>query len=91
MFLQCRMEAVVEQAYWLRRQREELALAGTTTCAEAKLIHLDLAGRYSVKAAEEALRTRTANIETAAETGGRVESRSIAYEQGKRQSLTRAL
>ncbi len=53
MFLQSAMEAVVEKAYWLRRQREELALADTTTCVEAKLIHLDLAGRYSVKAAGE--------------------------------------
>jgi len=50
----------MEQAYWLRRQREELALAGYTTCAEAKLIHLDLAGRYSVKAGEEALRSQVA-------------------------------
>lgn len=56
------MEAVMEQAYWLRRKREELALAGSAICAEAKSIHLDLAGRYSVKAGEEAFRPRTANI-----------------------------
>ena len=59
----------MEQAYWLRRQREALALAGYTTCAEAKLIHLDLAGRYSVKAGEEALWPRPANIETDDEPG----------------------
>lgn len=40
----------MEEAYWLRRQREELSLAGTTTCAAAKVIHLDMARRYSVKA-----------------------------------------
>lgn len=54
------MGSVMEHAYWLRRHREELALARCTTCVEAKLIHLDLAGRYSVKAREEALGLATA-------------------------------
>ncbi len=58
-----RMEAVVELGYWLRRHREELALANGTTCAKAKTIHFDLAARYSVKASEEALWLRTSLTE----------------------------
>ena len=45
-----RTEAFLEQGYWLRRKREELAMASHSTSAEARLIHFDLAGRYSVKA-----------------------------------------
>ena len=44
-------EANLEQGYWLHRKREELALAWQATSARARLIHYDLAGRYSVKAA----------------------------------------
>lgn len=44
-------EAILEQGYWLRRKREELALAWKSTSARARLIHFDLVGRYSVKAA----------------------------------------
>ena len=53
----------MEQGYWLQRKREELALAGQATSARARLIHYDLAGRYSVKAAnaEETLRPVTAH------------------------------
>ena len=40
----------LEQAYWLRRKREELAMALRSISAEARMIHFDLAGRYSVKA-----------------------------------------
>lgn len=47
-----RMEASVDHAYWLRRESEELAVAGSTMCDKARLIHLDLASRYSVKAAD---------------------------------------
>ena len=45
--------ASLEQAYWLRRKREEMAMATNSNCEEARLVHLDLAGRYMVKAAEE--------------------------------------
>ena len=44
-------EAVLEQRYWLRRKRDELAMAWRSTSTRARLIHFDLAGRYSVKAA----------------------------------------
>ena len=45
--------APVRQAYWLRRKCEEMAMATNSNCEEARLVHLDLAGRYMVKAAEE--------------------------------------
>ena len=45
----------MERDYWLRRKRVSFMLAGEATSAEAKLIHYDLAGRYSVKAARSAL------------------------------------
>ena len=40
----------MEQTYWLKRKRSSLAQAGTATSAEARLVHFDLAGRYSLKA-----------------------------------------
>lgn len=43
----------MEQAYWIGRKRASVAMAREATSAEARLIHLDLAGRYSVKAASE--------------------------------------
>jgi hypothetical protein len=42
----------LEQEYWLRRTRESLAKAWKAESAEARLIHFDLAGRYSVRAAD---------------------------------------
>jgi hypothetical protein len=41
----------MEQAYWLSRKRASAINARQARSAEARLIHLDLAGRYSVKAA----------------------------------------
>lgn len=41
----------MEQSYWLERERASLANARATTNAKARLIHYELAGRYSVKAA----------------------------------------
>lgn len=41
----------MEKHYWLRRKRSSLAKAQAAISAEARLIHFDLAGRYSVKAA----------------------------------------
>jgi len=37
--------------YWIGRKRAAIAMARAATSAEARLIHYDLAGRYSVKAA----------------------------------------
>jgi hypothetical protein len=41
----------MEHRYWLGRKRASVANARRATSAESRLIHLDLAGRYSVKAA----------------------------------------
>jgi hypothetical protein len=44
----------MEQAYWLSRERTSQVNAWSTACVVAKLVHLELAGRYSIKAAEAA-------------------------------------
>ena len=41
----------MEQRYWLGRKRASVANAKRATNADSRLIHLDLAGRYSIKAA----------------------------------------
>lgn len=41
----------MENKYWIGRKRSALAMAHGALSAEARLIHYDLAGRYSVKAA----------------------------------------
>ena len=40
----------MEQADWLSRKRTSLGMARDATSAEARLVHYDLAGRYSLKA-----------------------------------------
>ena len=42
---------LMEIGYWLGRERASLANARNATGAEARLIHYELAGRYSIKAA----------------------------------------
>lgn len=44
----------MENAYWLGRKRASLANARAASGAVARLIHYELAGRYSVKAASSA-------------------------------------
>lgn len=44
----------MEQSYWLGRKRASAANARSAASAEARLVHLDLAGRYSVMAARAA-------------------------------------
>lgn len=46
----------MEQTYWLGRKRSSAANARRASSAEARLVHLDLAGRYSIKAAAAAAR-----------------------------------
>jgi hypothetical protein len=41
----------MEKKYWLGRKQASLAMARGAASDEARLIHYDLAGRYSVKAA----------------------------------------
>jgi hypothetical protein len=40
----------MEQSYWLDRKRASGANARRATSAEARLVHYELAGRYSLKA-----------------------------------------
>ena len=40
----------MEKAYWLSRERASLAMARSASCSESRLVHYDLAGRYSVRA-----------------------------------------
>jgi hypothetical protein len=47
-------EDIMENAYWLGRKRASLANARAASGAVARLIHYELAGRYSVKAANSA-------------------------------------
>ena len=44
----------MEKAYWLGRKRASLRSAKAATCSEARLIHYDLAGRYSLNAFSDA-------------------------------------
>lgn len=41
----------MDKTYWIGRKRAALAMARAATSAEARLVHYDLAGRYSVNAA----------------------------------------
>lgn len=45
----------MEHRYWLGRTDASAASAQAATSAEARLIHFELAGRYSIKAAETAV------------------------------------
>ena len=40
----------MERVYWLKRERASLRMARNASSSEARLIHYDLAGRYSLKA-----------------------------------------
>ncbi len=42
---------MMDKAYWIGRKRAAIAMARAATSAEARLVHYDLAGRYSVNAA----------------------------------------
>ncbi|MEA3040297.1 MAG: hypothetical protein QOE79_2810 [Sphingomonadales bacterium] len=42
----------MEKTYWIGRKRASMGMARGAASAEARLIHYDLAGRYSIKAAE---------------------------------------
>jgi hypothetical protein len=44
---------IMEKAYWLGRERASLNLARDAVGSEARLAHLDLAGRYSIRVNEQ--------------------------------------
>ena len=41
----------MEKTYWLGRKRAAMAMARNAACSRTRLIHYELAGRYSLKAA----------------------------------------
>jgi len=41
----------MEKTYWLGRERAAMAMARDAACSGSRLIHYELAGRYSLKAA----------------------------------------
>ena len=45
---------MTDQAYWLRRKSASVVKAKTATSARARLAHFELAGRYSIMAANAA-------------------------------------
>lgn len=49
--LALREGAAVEKKYWIARKRASMAMARHASSSEARLIHYELAGRYSIKAA----------------------------------------
>ena len=53
----------MEKAYWLSRKRASLKLARNAAGSEARLVHYELAGRYSVKASS--VETRAASLDGA--------------------------
>ncbi len=52
----------MEQKYFLARSREELNASTGAASSEARFVHLDLAKRYRVKAAEAASDARMGRI-----------------------------
>lgn len=52
----------MERTYWTARKRTSLANARSAT-GEARMIHLDLAGRYSIKAANCRINAKLLNEE----------------------------
>ena len=40
----------MDQAYWLERERDAIASARVATLADVKVIHYELAHRYSIEA-----------------------------------------
>jgi hypothetical protein len=48
----------MEKAYWLARKRASLKMARSAASAETRLVHFDLAGRYSVNAMATEIRAQ---------------------------------
>ena len=57
----------MEQSYWLGRKRDAAANARRTGSSRARLIHLDLAGRYSVMAAHAAAARASVGVQERAQ------------------------
>ena len=44
----------MDQEYWLKRKRASVVNANDATTSTARLAHFELAGRYSIRAADAA-------------------------------------
>jgi hypothetical protein len=84
----------MEQSYWLRRKRASAANARRATSAQARLVHLDLAGRYSVMAAAVAAQEAAAGGDAAyygrLESGARWLAGRAAGAEERREHLAHA-
>ena len=63
----------MEKTYWLSRKRASLAMAKKAVGSEARLIHYDLAGRYSLNALSE----ETRRLDLAASIPSRINSTEV--------------
>lgn len=61
----------MDHAYWIQRKRAAAANATRAVSSRARLVHLDLAGRYSVMAAAAAAERPDAAYYERLETGAR--------------------
>lgn len=52
----------MEQKYWLKRQRSALGMARGAEAAETRLVHYEMAGLYSIMAAQSAGATPTGEV-----------------------------
>lgn len=63
----------MEQTYWLKRQRSAVDMAQGADKADTRLIHYELAGRYSIMAAQSGSTAPTADGRIARQVPARIE------------------
>jgi hypothetical protein len=51
----------MQKSFWLSRKRASLKMAQDAATSESRLIHYELAGRYSIKAANAHINTALEN------------------------------
>lgn len=51
----------MERSFWLGRKRASLKMAQDAATSESRLIHYELAGRYSIKAANSQINAELEN------------------------------
>ena len=66
----------MEKIYWLGRKRASLKMARNATSSEARLVHYDLAGRYSVNA----MSAETSASDLATSLPGRIHGQNDDHE-----------
>ena len=71
----------MEREYWLARKRYHAASAQAAATSDVRLIHLDLAGRYSVKAAVAAAASARAASAAVSQVGAADVADATYYER----------